>query len=409
MKIFKLMSLATILALFFVATPLAYAQDEDVVSQELAIDEITAAKLGVEEPSSTEGDGAYWWQNMKRNVDLFFTFDDVKKAIKEENYSGQLLLEAKQIIKENPSATEDIEKTLARYRKMKEKLANRIQNKAEVREKIMERVDQAEFDHLQLLREVSDKVPADVAAKLEDIRKENAERWYNTNKEQVTTRLQKVIASKNTGSKLQQFKNLATVAELEDVVPENVKAQLETVKDAAQERLAEKLKDAKPEDAAKVEQYIEKINLSPVVKQKFVNTLQENDKLPTNVRNTISNTAQSYSERLRNRFENLNDEGKKNFLDEFDTRTHPEYLKFLQDIEVPENLKARVNTLIEKQSTGIRAKIKATQDSQKLESLENSFRANPVMLKEIRDQKIRVRPNTAPSMTPPRPSTSNQQ
>ena len=398
---FKLISLTAILGLFFIATPLAQAQDESVVSQQIAVDEITAMKLNVEEPSTTEGDGGYWWQNVKRNVDLFFTFDDVKKATKEQKYSSQLLLEAKQIINKNPNATEHLNKTLERYKKIKEKLSNRIQNNAEVRNTIMEKVDQTEFDHLQLLREVSDKVPTDVAEKLENIRKENALRWYNSNKEQIAARLEKVIEQKNTGSKLQQFKNLATVAELEDVVPEDVKANLESVKDAARARLAEKLKNAKPEDAAKVEQYIEKINLAPVVKQKFVNTLQETEKLPSNVKNTISNVAQSYSERLRQRFENLSDEGKRKFLNEFDTRTHPEYMRFLQTIEVPDNLKGKVKTLLEEQSQGVRAKIQATTDVQKLRSLENSFRTDPVMLKEIRDRRTDVTPPApSPSLTP---------
>jgi hypothetical protein len=410
MTTFKLISLATILGLFFVVTPLAQAQDESLVSQELAIDEITAAKLSVEEPASTEGDGGYWWQNLKRNVDLFFTFDEVKKAVKEEKYSGQLLLEAKQIINKNPNDVENINKTLERYRQMKKKLSNRVQSSTEVRERIMEKVDQAEFDHQQLLREISDGVPSDVAKKLETLREENALRWYNSNKEQVADRLQKVIDSKNVGSKLQQFKHLATVAELEDVVPENVKADLETVKDAAQARLTETLKNATTADAAKVEKYIEKINLSSVIKQKFVNTLQENDKLPSSVQNTLSNVAQSYSERLRQKFENLNDDGKRKFLDEFDTRTHPEYMKFLQEIDVPDNLRDKVDTLLEKQSQGVRAKIRATDDVQKLRSLENSFRANPVMLKEIRERRTNVTPLApSPSIRPQQPSILDQQ
>lgn len=388
MKALKILSLTLLLLIPLFTANIVQAQIDDSLENmlvEYEADKITAEELEVAEPEVLPGETGYWWTNLKRNVDLFFTFDQTKKAVKEQKYAGQLLLEAKKLAEKGANGNK-LQTALERYKKLKEKLTNRVRNNEQVRNQVMTELDDKEFKQLQLVREISDKVPEEIATKLGEIRDNNAIRWFESNQEQVTTRLERVIEQNNTGSKYQQFKHLATLEEIGDILPEDISDKLELVKVAAQERLAEKLDSFTPVDKDKVEKYIDNINLQPVVKQKMVQNLRVAENLPSAVKTTVTKVASSYAQRTKEKWNNMNIEQKRKFLAQLKNRHHPSYLEFLESIEVPAELKELVDEIKAKQQAGIRAKIQKTNSVQKLRGFEGSLKNNPALINELRER-----------------------
>ena len=416
MRVLKLFSLTVLLSFFgaWLLVNNAQAQTNELDVAEFEADEVTVTELGLAEIPTTAAEPGYWWTNTVRNLDMFFTFNPAKKAIKEGKYANQMLAEVSQLAAKNPEATDKINKTLERFKKLKEKLADRLKNNQQIRERLQETIDTDEVNHQQMLREMSDKIPEDVKDKLEQIKKENALRWYEINKENVAARLKKVIASKNTDSKYAQFKHLATVEELGDYLPEEVSDNLEEVKVAAQEKLADKLKDLKTEEHPKLEAYVDKIKLQPVVKQQFLGNLKSAQALPTQVKNTVEKVENSYAKKMKDRFQAMSDEAKKKFLQQFDTRAHPVYIDFLNSVDgsqLPEELRNTIKNLKDKQLDGVRTKIEQTNSLPKLRSFEQNIK-DPSVLREVRTRikQIPIPPKPDQNLRPYQPSpTDNTQ
>lgn len=394
MKTLKLLSLTIILGLIggLLTFTTSQAQTNDELQNMMAefeMDDITTESLGIETPTTLSGDTGYWWVNLKRNLNLFFTFNQTKKALKEQNYASELLLEAKQLA-EQEANSEDISNTLNKYQQLKERLTNRVQNNEQVRNQVMNELDDKEFKHLQLVREISDKVPEEIAIKLTEINKENAERWFETHEEQVTERLIRVIEQNNTGSKYQQFRHLATLEELSESLPADLQDKLEIVKIAAQEKLADKLTNSTIDDKEKIEKYIDNVNLDQIVKEKIIQELQYSKELPLVAKTTIDKVASSYAQRTKEQWNNMNLEAKKRFLAQFANRYHPSYLEFLNSIEVPAELKKLVQELKNKQEEGIRNKIQQTNNIDKLNSFQDSLQNSPTLRKQIQERKNNI-------------------
>jgi len=404
MKLLKIFSFVLIAALtIFLLTPVQ-AQDTD--PEELAnalvefeVDEINAKSLGIEEPKILPGQFMHNWQLFKENANLFFTFDKEEKINKLEEISNRRLLEAKELAK-NADTSNRVEKALERYQIAKEKINTRLEQNPELKEKFLERLDANQLKHSQVLSTVTeklrDKISEEKINKLEKIKKEDALNWYNANKKDIGPRLEKAIENNDVGSKFKQLKNIAVLEELGEVLPEQAKDKIENAKLRAEEKLATKLANTNSQDRENFEKYINNIQVPELSKQKFISNLKDSEKLPALVKEKAKGIFDNYSNNLRTRFENLEEEEKEKFLDQFENklRSHPANIQFLESINAPEN-KERIQNLLENQIEGVKEKIQGTTDPTKLRSLEQNLRSYPVLRRQIQQRQTEVK-NTLP-------------
>jgi len=415
MKLLKLFSLIIISFLAMaVFNPIqaqeTNAQDLSNVLAEFEADSIDAQDFNMEEPSVLPGQFQYNWQKFKENVGLFFTFDQEKKINKLEEISNRRLLEAKKLADTGTAnAASRVEEALKNYQEAKQKIATKLVANPELQQTLLEKLDANQIKHEQILSTVTeklrDKIPADQLTRLENIKKEDALNWYNTNSEDIQQRLENAIDNNNLGSKFKQLSNIATLQELGDILPENARTRIEAANTKAEEKLSERLQNINTTDQQKLEKYINNIKTTEIVKQKFISNLKDSTELPQAVKEKAASIFDNYSANMLQRFQNLDPSEQEKFLNQFEneSRSHPANIKFLEDLNKIEN-NDRIKYLIEIQIEGVKAKIQGTTDPAKLKSLEQNLSENPVLRRQIqqRQSEIRNAPDPSPSIMPQR-------
>ncbi len=416
MKLLKIFSLAIIISLLagFVFTPI---KAQETNSEELAnilvefeADEIDAKALNIEEPDALPGEFKYNWQIFKENTGLFFTFDKEKKIKKLEKISNRRLLEAKKLTETGTAnAANRVEDALKRYEEARKKSRVRLEANPELKDKLLEKFDTNQLKHQQVLSTVTEKlrnkISEDKLKKLENLKKANALRWYNTNKDDIQVRLEKAIDNNSVGSKFKQLKNIATLEELGEILPEEAKDKIEAARALAEEKLTNKLENLDTVDKEKFEKYINNIKVPELTKQKFISNLKDSNKLSPAIKEKAKNIFNNYSNTLRDKFENLDAAGKKRFLNQFENklRSHPANIQFLENLDSPEN-KERIKNLLETQAEGVKAKIQKTTDPAKLRSLEQNLKNYPALRRQIQQRQTEIRTETylmpAPELSP---------
>ncbi|MCD4760899.1 DUF5667 domain-containing protein [bacterium] len=419
MKTLKLFSLALMISLvggFLLPTTVQAEETNELanVLVEFETDEISAESLGIEEPTVLPGDKTYWWQNIKDNVGLFLTFDEEKKILKMEQLASRKLLEAKKLTGSGTdNAAENVEKSLEKYNEVMRKVTERLQNNPNIKTKILENFDTKQLRHQELLRNVTEKLRSKISndkiEKFERIRKENAERLHQIDPENFEARLKKAVDNNNLGSKFKALRNIATLEDIQNSVNQETKEKIEAAKENAQEKLADKLQSLDAEEKEKLGKYIENIKLPIVQKQALVNDLKNSEKIPETAKIKIRQISNTYSEQMKERWNNFDADGQKKFLEQFESRSHPTYINFLDNIKVPEELRERVKNLRETQIQGIKEKIQNTNDLPKLRSLQQNVK-DPVLLREIRTRQVQVTPTrSGGAMMQNQQATDNRQ
>lgn len=422
MKFLKLFSLAIILAMFggFLLSNSVQAQETEELANALAefeADEVTAKDLEVEEPTVLPGETGYGWQIFKENVGLFFTFNNEKKVEKLEQISNRRLIEIKKLSeKTDGDASAKIEQALERYRNVMQKVTNRLEKNENLKEKILEKIDAKQLKHQEVLLEVGEKLknklPEEKLDRIKKVREENSRRLYNLNKEKFQERLENAVEKVNVGqSKFNTLRVLPALEAIqESVTDEEAQGKIDAVKIKAEAILSERLQNMSSDDKEKLDKYIHNVKAPELVKQKVVDTLQNSAQLPTAAKEQIKATAKSYAERTLERFRTMNQAQKEKFLNQFEnvSRSHPAYLDFLNKVDDP-NLQERVRKLKQLQEEGIKEKLQKTDNIQKLNSFENnsSIKANPALLKTLRDkqQQIKYQPKQVRPAPSPSPAT----
>ncbi|MBT7228188.1 hypothetical protein HN859_01610, partial [Candidatus Parcubacteria bacterium] len=233
--------------------------------------------------------------------------------------------------------------------------------------------------------------------KIKKIKEKQALNWYNVDPEKLQERLEKAVENNGVGSKFKQIRNYTTLEEMGVALPEELSAKIDAAKAKAEEKLGEKLDNISPEDQEKLEKYIHNIKTSATRKQVITDELKDSEKLPQAVKARVKKINSGYSTDMRERFNNLSDQEKEKFLENFDTRAHPTYLRALEDFEVPENLRTKLQQLRERQEEGVKKKIQNTTNPIKLRTLETNLQNYPSLRLEAREQRRKI---PAPTQNP---------
>lgn len=408
MKILKSLSLVALLAIvigFLFYTP-ARAQENtntDLANAlaEFEADETTAKDLGIEQPNVLPGDRGYNWQIFKEKIGLFFTFDQEQKVTKLEEMSNRRLIEIQQLAQQGTTnAADHIEQALARYRNTMQQVTDKLEANPAIKDRLLEQFDTKQLQHQAVLVEVAeklkDKLSEDKLNTLKQIREENAQRFYNLDKDKIQERLENALEKNNLGqSKFNTLRVLPTLEAIQESVDGEAQDKIEAVKEKAEEILGDRLQNMSPDDQQKLEKYINNIKAPDLIKQKVVDTLQNSNQLPSAAKQQIKNMALSYSQKLLEKFNAMTDTEKESFLKQFEdqARSHPVFLDFLNQLKEQPQLQARIRNLIQTQEQGLKVKLQQTTNLEKLNSLENnaSIKANPTLLKTLREKQSQIR------------------
>ncbi len=384
------------------------------ISAEFEADNITAEELNLEEPTKLPGDTGYWWTNFKRNTGVFFTFDKAKKAEKELEIANIKLLEAKKLAEKNdPKYDKYLENTLEIYKKKIENVTNKVKNlpeeKKEKFKSILNKIDKDYLKHQQILRTVEHKLPESKQEWIAKMRQNSTNKWYEVNKENIKERLENAIEQNNTGSNFKQLRNIATLEEMEEVLPIKV----DEVKVSAELKLKKKLNNINEAEKEKIKKYIDNIKLKDINKVKLINNLEDSDNLPTAIKTRIKKAKVEQLDKIEARFKKMDSINKKEYLENFESNGNVSKLEILEKIKYSPEFKERIKELDQKQEKLIKEKIRNTKDVKTLERLEKKIKLRPNLKNEIREAKIKVQQSlnrhgilTPVQPTPPAPQPS---
>ncbi|MDP2812518.1 MAG: DUF5667 domain-containing protein [bacterium] len=395
LKFLSLFAFSLMGLIFFAPRALAQETDLSNVSAEFELDEIQAEDLDIKEPIVLPGDSGYWWQNLKENIGLFFTFDEQKRVEKMEQNASRRIIEAKKLSASGTAnAADRVSEALTRYQDLMDKLRIKFETNPDLKEKMLEKFDANALRHQEVLTDVieklNDKASAEQIQNLERIREQSSLNWYKVNKETIQERLENAIEKNNSGSKFRQIKNIAVLEQLADILPDEAGDQIEAAKVRAEEKLADKINNLSNAEKDEMEKYIDNIAGSRIVKQKMLSNMSEADALPQAIRNRLENIASQSIQALKEEFENMETAEQEEFLEQFENNAHPIYLQLLKEMPVTDDLKNTMNQLRERQEEQIRTQIEQTSDPIRLRNMEMNLENSPALRRQAQEQRREV-------------------
>ena len=298
------LSLTLLLGASFILADETANEDELIIATEnigleeiIALDEdVSAEDLGVEEQTLLPDNPFYFFKELGRGIQSFFTFDPVKKAELKEKFANEKLIEVKQMVEQNKTR-ERIEKAIQNYQtemgevvKATEKIRERAQESEEVG-KFLDKFIQQQVLHQRLLQKLGEQVPEQAFEKIQAAREAHLERFAEVVtkledkaniQERLETNLQKVK-----GSEFKEFKNLEILKELEGKVPEEVKEAVRNAGENTLLRLKEGLEKLPLQSQEKFSEYIEAIGGKKGIQVEIMESIIESKELPVLQQNLI--------------------------------------------------------------------------------------------------------------------------
>jgi len=193
-----------------------------VLAQEM---EITAKDLDVEEPSQFS-----WLGNIARDVQIFFTFDPIKKSELQLKKASRQLIKVKKLTMENPDATElqvKLKKIDGKYQGLIEKINTRVENfkienpEAPKLKNFLDKYTDHQLLHFQILERLEEKVPEKATEIIKQNRQRHLEKFGEAmnrlqNKKEFKERLKTGLESKEQKVE-QRVRRMEIIEELGEV------------------------------------------------------------------------------------------------------------------------------------------------------------------------------------------------
>ena len=246
------------------------AQDSSATADAKLDEEVKAENLDIKEPTILPDSRLYFLKEWGRGIQSFFAFGQLKKTELEQKFANERLIELKALVEKNGDP-KILEKATEKYEKTMEKiaaLAEKIKQKAGENENVSKFLDK--FTKQQLLQEkilqkLEDQVPPAVYQKIKEAREKHLERFAEvmTKLENRIQELQKRLEEQTkeiSGSKFKDFKNLETLKELEEKVPEQAKEAIQKAQENVLKRLQNVLDKMATSDQEIFQDYIEQLS-----------------------------------------------------------------------------------------------------------------------------------------------------
>jgi len=272
MKILK--TLAFSLVLIFILGNATLAQEMPEVSQD---EEVLPQELEVAEPKILPDSPFYFLKDWARGIRLFFAFSPAKKAELRLKIANEKLFEAKKLagLKKDPKV---LEKTLTDFQNEIGKIS---EESGENLKKFSEKLLHQQILHQRILEALEKQVPPEVYEKIKNHRERHLEKFAKViqkieAKEKIAERLEKELG-KIKGSKFKEFKDIETLAELGEKMPEEIKKQIEAKKAEKIEKLRENLEKLPESEKEKFKTYLDQISGNKLKHAEIISSLESEE------------------------------------------------------------------------------------------------------------------------------------
>lgn len=207
--------------------------------------QITAGELGVAEPQLLPDNPFYFLKTWARNINIAFTFDNVKKAELESRFSNEKIIEL-QKMSANGANSESMKKAVENYQKAVEKVktaADKIKDSAENNKQVgnfLEKFTSQQVLQEKILQKLEGQVNTDVLQKIKDAREQHLEKFKDVmtkledNKDKIAEKLKNALQNGDEN-------NSEILNKIQEKMPEAVKEKLENIKENVREKVNEKL------------------------------------------------------------------------------------------------------------------------------------------------------------------------
>ncbi len=261
------------------------AQEDSELEAIISLDEdVVAEDMEVEEPNVLPDSPFYFFKELGRGVQSFFTFNAVKKSELKAKFANEKLIEVKKMVEQN-KARERIEKAVQNYQaEMKGvvKAAERIKEKAGESEgvgKFLDKFIQQQTLHQRVLQKIEEQVPEETFEKIQAAREEHLERFAEVmtrleDKANIQERLEKNLQEVK-GSEFKEFKNLEILKELEEKVPEEAKEAVRNAGENTLLRLKTGVEKLPLQTQERFSEYIERIGGQKETQLEIIEDLKE--------------------------------------------------------------------------------------------------------------------------------------
>jgi len=245
------------------------AQETENSTEAVALDEnVTAADLGVQEPTILPDNPFYFFKNLGRTIQSAVTFNSVKKAELREKFANEKLIELKKLSEKTrdpeilKKATENFQQEVQNVKNAVDKIKEKAEGNNET-EKFLDKFIQQQTLQLRILEKLETQVPTTTMERIREAREQHLEKFGEVmtkleNKENIQQRLEKNLEAVK-GSEFKDFKNLEILKELEGKVPEAAKEALQKAQENALNRLQGDVKNMSSGEQTKFQDYVEKI------------------------------------------------------------------------------------------------------------------------------------------------------
>jgi len=272
MKILKVLIVS--LVFVFLVGGVTLAQEVPEIAQD---EEVAAQDLGISEPKVLPDSPFYFLKNWGRTIRLFFAFNRVRKAELRLKFANEKIVEAEKLVelKRNPKA---IEKVLASFENDIDEISKLS---GEELKQFSEKLVHQQLLHQKILQRLETQVPPEVLDKIKAQREKHLEKFSQVMqkveaKEKIAERLENEL-EKIKGSKFKEFKNLETLDDIEEKMPEDVKQKIEEKREQMTEKFREKLEGMSDEEKEKFKTYLEQIPGNKLKHLEIISNLEANE------------------------------------------------------------------------------------------------------------------------------------
>ncbi|KKP89455.1 MAG: hypothetical protein UR94_C0035G0003 [Parcubacteria group bacterium GW2011_GWA2_36_10] len=377
-------------------TKLIFAQtsaDTSTTITEVSSDDLDISSEEVKSPD----DNGYWWSKFKLSTKILFTSDAVKKDELKLKQANLELLAAKKLAENNPDAKlqEKLNKALEKYQAKMTKVEEKINAlPADKKTELLKKLDEQALKQQEILRNLSAKLPEQVKTKIEALRQERINTWYEKHKANLEQRLTAAADTTDQADKFAGLKAMANLEDLKDALPTEAGAAIEATQNKTRDRLIEKLKNLSTQEKEKVSKYLEEVKLTDVQKIKLTETLSSAPQGSVLGTEAIQ-AKESLMAKLKEKFNNLDDSQKEKFLQQninIGQNGEAVKIKIINELrsEASSELKTKLEKLKIEQQEQLKERIKKIDDSDDLDELEDDSRNLPVIRKELEEKKLEL-------------------
>ncbi|MFA5355490.1 MAG: Kazal-type serine protease inhibitor domain-containing protein [Candidatus Paceibacterota bacterium] len=283
--------LITALFIFsFLAAGLSFAQED--VSSDLVEDEtITAESLGIDDPDLLPDNPFYVFKEIGRGIQSFFTFNEEKKLELKEKFSNEKLIEAQKLI-EKEANQETVATALKNYQKelgSMQQVAIRLEannqeengTTTESLDRFLDNFVQKQTLQQRLLLKLETQVSENALIQIQEAKEKQLEnfgevmtRLENKNTEKIQERLEKNLKEIE-GSELQGLKNLEVLSSLIEEAPEEAKEAIRNVQANTLNSLKDTMENMSEELKESFQNYIENSAGNRETQLEILDTLKE--------------------------------------------------------------------------------------------------------------------------------------